>query len=213
MLGDMFNHGLKSRVDALCARTSQESSPINRDCCNRAASNRKARAEADNKTKPPAHRWGIQTYLSPIPKRTGGQPTWAYLVQRATRTMCDTPTSRNSRRLAVKTGGQVWVYDTLNHQIGGFSQQQGSGSSITFSSQFGTVDLCSLPVLSRHGQPVQASSPPGSPHVSSPITSAGNAPIGGDVFASLERLGELRDKGIVSEEEFNNKKADLLSRV
>jgi hypothetical protein len=49
----------------------------------------------------------------------------------------------------VSTGGSVWVYDTQDHQIGGFSQQQGGGSSITFSSQFGTVDLATLPVVSR----------------------------------------------------------------
>jgi hypothetical protein len=96
------------------------------------------------------------------------------------------------------------VYDTLNHQIGGFSQQQGSGSSITFSSQFGTVDLSSLPVVSRDGQPVQATPP---------AAFSGDAPIGGDVFGALERLGELRDKGIVSDDEFNQKKAELLSRL
>jgi hypothetical protein len=43
----------------------------------------------------------------------------------------------------------VWVYDTLDHQIGGFSQQQGMGSGITFTSQYGTVDLGSLPVVQR----------------------------------------------------------------
>lgn len=34
-----------------------------------------------------------------------------------------------------------------------------------------------------------------------------------DVLGRLEKLGELRDKGIVSEEEFESKKADLLSRL
>jgi hypothetical protein len=56
-----------------------------------------------------------------------------------------------ARRLAVDTGGEVWVYDTQDHQIGGFSQQQGGGSSITFTSQFGTVNLANLPVVSRGG--------------------------------------------------------------
>jgi hypothetical protein len=58
-----------------------------------------------------------------------------------------------AHRLAVDTGGEVWVYDTLDHQIGGFSQQQGGGSSITFTSQYGTVNLAILPVISRGGQP------------------------------------------------------------
>jgi len=26
----------------------------------------------------------------------------------------------NARRLAVETFGQIWIYDTLDHQIGGF---------------------------------------------------------------------------------------------
>jgi hypothetical protein len=34
-----------------------------------------------------------------------------------------------------------------------------------------------------------------------------------DVLTILERLGELREKGIVSDEEFKQKKADLLSRL
>jgi hypothetical protein len=135
----------------------------------------------------------------------------------------------NIHRLAVKTGNQVWVYDTLNHLIGGFSQQQGSGSSIAFSSQFGTVDLSNLPVVSRDGQPFPAASNPvasshsdpvasshsdpvASSH-SDPVASLGNAPIGVDVLTILERLGELREKGIVSDEEFKQKKADLLSRL
>ncbi len=34
-----------------------------------------------------------------------------------------------------------------------------------------------------------------------------------DVMASIERLGKLRDDGVVSEEEFQQKKAELLSRL
>jgi hypothetical protein len=112
----------------------------------------------------------------------------------------------------------VWVYDTLKHQIGVLSQQQGAGSSITFSSQFGTVELTNLPVVSRDGQPVQPppapSSPPqNAPATQSPVVSSGNAPAGADVLNALERLGELLEKGVVSDEEFNAKKADLLSRL
>ncbi len=61
----------------------------------------------------------------------------------------------NSHRLAVNTGGECWVYDTLDHQIGGFSQQQGGGSSITFTSQYGTLNLSTLPVVIRNGQLVR----------------------------------------------------------
>ncbi len=45
------------------------------------------------------------------------------------------------RRLAVMQGGQVRIYDTADHRIGGFSQQQSSSQSLTFTSQLGTVRL------------------------------------------------------------------------
>jgi predicted Zn-dependent peptidase len=34
-----------------------------------------------------------------------------------------------------------------------------------------------------------------------------------DVFAALERLAELHRKGILTEEEFTTKKAELLNRI
>lgn len=34
-----------------------------------------------------------------------------------------------------------------------------------------------------------------------------------DVFTQLEKLASLKEKGIISEEEFNTKKADLLSKL
>lgn len=39
------------------------------------------------------------------------------------------------------------------------------------------------------------------------------APAEPDVFDRLRRLGELRDTGVVAPEEFEAKKADLLSRL
>lgn len=51
------------------------------------------------------------------------------------------------RRLAINVSGQVSVYDTGNHQIGGFSQQQSGDQSITFTSQFGLVRVLDLPII------------------------------------------------------------------
>jgi len=34
-----------------------------------------------------------------------------------------------------------------------------------------------------------------------------------DIFVTLERLAELRDKGILSEEEFATKKSEVLRRL
>jgi hypothetical protein len=51
-------------------------------------------------------------------------------------------------RLAIEQDGKVTVYDSNAHQIGGVSQQQdGSGSSLTFTSQYGTVKVDSLSVV------------------------------------------------------------------
>jgi Short C-terminal domain len=42
----------------------------------------------------------------------------------------------------------VTVYDTQDHQISGFSQQQPGSGSLSFSSQVGGVDVSRLPVVS-----------------------------------------------------------------
>ena len=56
-----------------------------------------------------------------------------------------------ARRLAIELNGSVTVCDTQDHQIGGFSQQQSYGGSVTFSSQYGLVDVTRLPVVSVNG--------------------------------------------------------------
>jgi hypothetical protein len=53
-----------------------------------------------------------------------------------------------AHRLAVQIDGQVKVYDTGSHRINGFAQQQGSGNSLSFSTDRGPLDLKSLPVVS-----------------------------------------------------------------
>ena len=115
-----------------------------------------------------------------------------------------------ARRLAIDVGGRVTIYDTLDHQIGGFSQQQSHGGSLTFSSQYGLVDVASLPVLSVDGVPVAEGFRQTPPIPTPPAPSTGG---GADIFALIEKLAELRAKGILNEEEFAAKKAELLSRL
>jgi hypothetical protein len=50
----------------------------------------------------------------------------------------------DSRRLAVMRDGKTTLYDTGEHRIGGFSQQQSTTQSLTFTSQLGTVHLDDL---------------------------------------------------------------------
>jgi hypothetical protein len=47
----------------------------------------------------------------------------------------------DERRLAVLRDGQVRLYDTGDHRIGGFSQQQSRGQILSFTSQIGAVRL------------------------------------------------------------------------
>lgn len=47
-------------------------------------------------------------------------------------------------RLVVDRSGQIETYDTGDHDIQGFGQQQGGGDAMTFQSNNGTVDLSSL---------------------------------------------------------------------
>jgi len=128
----------------------------------------------------------------------------------------------NARRLAVEINGHVTVYDTLDHQISGVSQQQGAGASLTFTSQHGTVPVVSLPVVSIDGVAQNAlaqTTTPAEPHPAEAqaATSAEPHPTETaqetDIFAKIERLAELERKGILSQEEFAAKKSELLGRL
>jgi hypothetical protein len=111
MIGDMFNHALKARVDALC-----------RDLAALPEQAPEHAAQSD----PTRHWWpeGLGT-----PTATGAQNDMRYAC------------FPDQRRLAVMQDGRVRVYDTGDHRIGGFSQQQSSGQSLSSSSQLGTVRL------------------------------------------------------------------------
>jgi hypothetical protein len=103
---------------------------------------------------------------------------------------------------------QIAFVATLDHQIGGFSQQQGSGGSILFTSQYGTVVLSTLLVVSWNGQPFQK--PPASLSGSGTATGFSQS---SDVLATIERQGALKMQGVLSDSEFNTKKAELHSRL
>lgn len=120
------------------------------------------------------------------------------------------------RRLAIEVNGTHGLYDTLDHQIGGFSQQQGSGGSITMSSQYGTVNLASLPRLPWPGDasaPAPSEPASTSSHGFAPAPTSNASSSGSDPFQTLERLAEMNKKGILSDAEFAEKKAEILKRL
>jgi hypothetical protein len=119
------------------------------------------------------------------------------------------------RRLVIAVHEHVWLYDTLDHQVSGVSQQQGPGSTVTFTSQHGVVEVTSLPLMAsgRLGSPDVESSASTHPAAAPPPASDMAAAQATDILATLERLAELRHKDILSEEEFATKKAELLRRL
>ena len=191
MVGDMFNNGLKATVDNLC--------------------NELASALAQNQVfpvvpqgTPGSNQWWPAELGAPF--SSGGQNNTRYAIF--------------PQRLAVECDGNVVIYDTLDHQIGGVSQQQGGNDSLTFSSQYGTISVNTLPVVSG----VAPQSPPqnnfANPQAESNVNMAAEAPLSmpvgapsNDVIQLLEKLGSLRDSGVLTQEEFDSKKSELLSRL
>lgn len=223
MLGDMFNNGLKNSVSNLCQELAnlvasqpnliQSGSFQSQNQGNQQQSNYGGNQQQQNNSgstgavslfvPPPAgssgNWWpaGLQ-----FPNSTGAQNNvrYAYFA--------------TIRRLAIEANGRVTLYDTLDHQIGGFSQQQSIGGSITFTSQYGLVDVNTLPVISIDNVPVQTPNHPHSaPALQSDPVNTNGVSQDADIFAALEKLAMLKDKGILTDSEYSTKKAELLARL
>jgi hypothetical protein len=226
MVGDMFNYGLKSKVDGLCTELSQLLAqqpfvpvPVSNQSQWQSGQQQGGGGPVSLFVAGPLGGYGSWWPAElGSPSGSGGQNNvrYAYFA--------------NARRLAVEINGHVTVYDTLDHNIGGVSQQQGVGGSLALSSQYGTVDVAKLPVISVDGVASQASTQNFVPQNAQQSTTSNvvlpqapepqpyNSPLHGssqeaDIFAKIERLAELQQKGILSQEEYASKKAELLSRI
>ncbi|MEF7615916.1 SHOCT domain-containing protein [Aquincola sp. MAHUQ-54] len=221
MVSDMFNNHLKGRVDGLCAELSnlvanepgllqggsfqsqsQGGQPPQFQSQGGHGGDRGAAGQASLFV-PPSPGTGGDWWPADLrwPSSTGtqNQVRYAHFAQ--------------AHRLAIDLGGRVTVYDTLDHDIGGFSQQQSSGGSLSFHSQHGLVDVASLPVVWRSDGNTPAAPSPSYAPAPAPAAVAAAAGEGADVFATIERLAALAAKGILTAEEFNAKKAELLGRL
>ena len=183
MVGDMFNYNLQATVSGLCTELS-----------NLLATQGNALFLAAPTPSYSNNQWWNADLG--VPATSGAQNATRYAWFPAT------------RRLAIEHNGQVSVYDTLDHQISGVSQQQGGNDSLSFSSQYGTVFLNNLPLVTGNTAPV-------TPTVTMPVTNdtTMNTAAQGDIFALIERVADLYQKGILSEAEFNAKKSELLQRL
>lgn len=186
MAGDMFDHALKAKVNALCSELS-------------AALAKGGLFEALPEDRDPAETWWPPGLGSP--SSSGGQNSLRYAIFPAT------------RRLAIERAGKVTVYDTGDHVIRGVSQQQGSDRSLSFRSQHGTIASSSLPVLSDlPGSAAESRRfAPGPKPSKQP--SRLQAPGTSEITGLLAKLGQLRQNGILTDEEFTTKKRELLARL
>ena len=221
MIGDMFNNTLKGRVDALCFELAGliANQPGLIQTGSFQSQTQGGQQQAGFPTGQQQSGNGIGSPVSlfvPVqgsgasgnwwpgelgwPNSTGAQNNvrYAYFAQ--------------SRRLAIEVNGTVTVYDTLDHQIGGFSQQQSHGGSLSFSSQYGLIDVAALPIVAVNGMPppTSAFAPPSGEMAPSPPALSG-AEV--DILATIEKLADLHSKGILSDAEFATKKAQLLARL
>lgn len=234
MIGDMFNQQLKGRIELLCQDIADVISrypgglmPGSFQSQSQGSSSNSMHRSSPFFEPDPSLQWWPEELGTPASLGNQNNVGYAYFP--------------NLQRLAVRTGDQVWVYDTMQHQIGGFSQQQGLDGSISFSSQFGVIHLGSLPVVFKNGQAVVPTD--GVPHAANPVeapsvdyqdppnvevqaTAGTMAQPGSEIplpsgesisteqiLDTIERLAELHERGILTPDEFAVKKEELLSRL
>ena len=218
MIGDMFNNQLKGRVDSLCSELSTllANAPDGGDMYARPAQSQSQSSFygegtaifAPSSQYQSSGNWWPAELGSPSSVGAQNDMRYAYFP--------------DTRRLALSRGGNLEILDTGEHTIYGFGQQQGGGDSITLSSQFGTVPLSSLRRVDASGSTANApiaptfaeTAPTTTPIAEPPARSASQPPTdAASILSLVEKLAELRDKGVLSEEEFAAKKAELLKRL
>lgn len=194
MVGRMFDQDLKARVDALCTELA-------------------ASLPADAWTAPGRAgdpRGGGEWWPAGLglPSTSGSQNgrRYAYFPE--------------SRRLAIQSETGIDLYDTGDHRISGVSQSSGS---LGFTGPQGTIALDRLRRIEaesaapRQADPAAPASGPASAGRTAPAeaprSGATSDAQGSDIVATIERLAGLRDKGILTDQEFTSKKVELLARL
>jgi hypothetical protein len=164
MVGDMFNHGLKARVDALCralATALHGTEPVFVEAAPGVVSSGWWPAELGS------------------PAASGMQNDMGYALFPA------------ARRLAVRQDGRVRIFDTGEHRIGGVSQRQGSGQVLAFGSDQWEVRLESLREVG--GEAAAASRAAPAAEASQPTATGGDPVAMIRRMAELHREGVLTE--------------------
>jgi Short C-terminal domain len=215
-VGDMVNASMKGTVDNLCTELSnlmeaQASlfAPGSQAPFADAAGYSPSKTEPGASPASPPYGWWPAGLGKPTTAGSRNQCRYAYFA--------------SIRRLAVDVAGKVEVYDTTGFEIEGLAAKQTKGARPLFASNRGSVKLDSLPrVYSLEAQEKSAPEPQ-KPETANAVSSAApnqaaarqNAPASdaAAIVAIIEQLAALKDKGILTQEEFAAKKTELLKRI
>jgi hypothetical protein len=129
MVGDMFNNGLKSKLDAVCSELAQYAVETSA----RGQVSDSETAKVSFRKAPQGSSWwpgGLGA-----PSSVGAQNDLRYAVFPG--------------RLVIKDGEQIEIYDTGNHRISGVAQAQSADQTLTFTSQDGLVRVKDLPKVAQ----------------------------------------------------------------
>ncbi|MES1941086.1 hypothetical protein T5B8_12633 [Salinisphaera sp. T5B8] len=189
MITEPANQVLKNRIDALCnalSRLFREQAADRRHEPWRINPN----ARGWDTVVPAHERWWPADLGEPAARGENASLAYAYF---------DGPA-----RLAIRRAGRVTLYATGAHHITGVAQAQTAETGeIVFTSQIGEVVLADLACIADHdagdSAPAARAGATGSPHDA--------------ILDALERLGELKRQGVLSEAEFAAKKQELLARL
>ena len=141
-IGDMFNAGLKARVAAACADLADLAAREGGGAGALGSHQSQWQGSGDppappGSAAPPARGAWWPSDLGQ-PASTGAQNHSRYAC------------FPDRHRLVVERDGRTKIYDTGEHRITGFSQQQSAASDMVFTSQLGAVGLDDLAVVESY---------------------------------------------------------------
>jgi hypothetical protein len=145
MIGDLFNHSLKARVDGLCQAIAAElANQPELFPMGSVQSQSQSGGEGHGLFAPdPRDTWWPRELGTPSAIGSQNDMRYAFFP--------------SVGRLAVEVNGRVTLYDTGEHHIAGFSQQQGPGGAVVFRTPEGSVSLSSLTSIGGLSQQAQSS--------------------------------------------------------
>jgi len=206
MVGDMFNSALRTIVDNLCTELAElvattvlfesKDEPVHMRASTQ-SSGQEQTSGGEAFFSQPSSSWPA---IFGNPTSSGSQNNFRYAYFAPV------------HRLVIEEDGQRTIYDTKHFEITGVSQQQGSTDSYRFTSREGAVDLSTLEKVSdpERQQPT--------PEIIYDVTATADLRSQERspediIFATVERLNVLFERGQITEEEFTAKKRELLDRL